>query len=442
VKNPDSVRIVEKTVTSVKSVNQEKVTLANQKIIQTSKALSPGFLEHLRRGFSPSQPSKKTKKNAKLQQRKPTEEEIAEARRDRERDARKDRRESPQLRFTPYAWAKLRWCCHNSSDECGGFGITPNFPDLVEDFVMLKQDVTSVTVEFEDTAVAEFLEDMVERGLQPHQCMRVWIHTHPNMNPTPSSVDEETFERVFGDCDYAIMFILSTKDTCYCRIQTNVGIPTEQKIGAAVDYSTSFGPSNEEAWKKEFDENVSSCGYVKGYGHSYGNGYGYGSWADDDDSVSRWANWSSESAAPAAPAAPAVREELKEVDGPEFFSLLSDEAVCAIEDSLKCEYKDDPALWDLAAAVMFHDDADYIDEVSEDTLVLLVKEEVRGPELAKLLDFDVTGGYGFELEDDDDDDVVDAYASGFASGVGGGLVTGFVSEAGDAVKVLPAKEAK
>ncbi|MDP6494752.1 MAG: hypothetical protein QGI09_04910 [Dehalococcoidia bacterium] len=417
--------------------------MANQKIIQNSKAPTPGFLEHLRRGFSPSQPSKKTKKNAKLQRRKPTEEEIAEARRGRERDARKERRENPQLRFTPYAWAKLRWCCHNSSDECGGFGITPNFPDLVEDFVMLKQDVTPVTVEFEDTAVAGFLEDMVERGLQPHQCMRVWIHTHPNMNPTPSSVDEETFERVFGDCDYAIMFILSTKDTCYCRIQTNVGISTEQKIEAAVDYSTSFGPSNEEAWEKEFDEAVSSCGYGQGYGqghgHSYVNSYGYGNWVDDgDDTVSSWANWSPESATPATPAA---SETIKEVNGPEFFSLLSEEEICAVEAVLKCEYKDDPALWDLTAAVMFHDDIDHIDEVSEDTLVLLVKEEVRGPELAKLLGFDVTGGYGFEYADDDDD-VDDAYASGFASGVGGGLVTGFVSEAGDAVKILPAKEAK
>ena len=438
--NPDSVRIVEKNVTSVKSANQEKVTLANRKNTQNSKKPKPKFLGHLHRGFSPSQPSKKTKKTVNLQRRKPTEEELAEAWRGRERDSRKARREKPMLRFTPTAWAKLRWCCHHSSDECGGFGITPNFPDLVEDFVMLKQDVTPVTVEFEDTAVADFLEDMVERGLQPHQCMRVWIHTHPNMNPTPSSVDEETFERVFGECDFAIMFILSTKDTCYCRIQTNVGLPTELKIDVAVDYSTSFGPSDEEAWKKEYDENVSSSAFGPGYGHSYVTPYDYsggGGYSDDRDpwesgwdAGSRWADTSSE---------PVGSETLKEVNGPEFFSLLSDEEVCAAEISLQCEYRDDPELWDLAARVMFHDDISDIDGVEDDTLVLLVKEHVRGPELAKLLDFDVTGGYGFE-EDDDDDDVDDAYASGFASGVGGGLVTGFISEAGDAVKILPAKE--
>ena len=301
---------------------------------------------------------------------------------------------------------------------------------------MLKQDVTPVTVEFEDTAVADFLEDMVERGLQPHQFMRVWIHTHPNMNPTPSSVDEETFERVFGDCDYAIMFILSTKDTCYCRIQTNVGISTEQKIDAAVDYSTSFGPSDEEAWKKEFDDSVNSCGGYPGY-PGYGNNNGFfGDWDSSPARESRWANtsgWSAGSSWATEPSEPVSSEKLKEVNGPEFFSLLSDEEICATEDSLKCEYKEDPDLWDLAASVMFHDDITDIEEVEDNTLLLLVKEHIRGPELAALLDVDILVGY----EDDDDDD---GYMGGFSSDSGGDLTAGFVPEAGDSVKILPAVE--
>ena len=434
--NPDSVRVVEKTVTSVKSVNQEKMTLAKQKTNKNSNQKKK-FLGHYSRGFSPSQPSKKkTQTNAKPQPRKKTAEEIEEAQRGRERDSRKARREHPQLRFTPYAWAKLRWCCHNSSDECGGFGITPNFPDLVEDFIMLKQDVTPVTVEFEDTAVADFLEDMVERGLQPHQCMRVWIHTHPNMNPTPSSVDEETFERVFGDCDYAIMFILSTKDTCYCRIQTNVGISTEQKIEAAVDYSTSFGPSDEEAWKKEFDESVSTFGGYHGYGNNRGHLGDYSS----PDYASRWANtagWSAGSSWATEPAESIISEKLKEVNGPEFFSLLSDEEVSSTEDTLQCTYKEDPELWDIAASVMFRDDLTNVEDIEDDTLMLLIKEYVRGPELAKLLDVGVTFGYDDEPELDDDDGYM---GYGFSSDSGGDLTAGFVPEDGDPVKILPAVE--
>jgi proteasome lid subunit RPN8/RPN11 len=385
---------------------------------------------------TPSNSKTKAKKNVKTQRisptaRKKTEEEIEEARRGRERDARKERREQPQLRFTPYAWAKLRWCCHNSSDECGGFGITPNSPDLVEDFVMLKQDVTPVTVEFEDTAVADFLEDMVERGLQPHQCMRVWIHTHPNMNPTPSSVDEETFERVFGDCDYAIMFILSTKDTCYCRIQTNVGISTEQKIEAAVDYSTSFGPSDEEAWKKEFDESVSSSRSYLGYGNNNGYMGDYSSSAP----VSKWANtpgWYAGSSWDTEPSESIISEKIKEVQGPEFFSLLSDEEVFSTEDTLQCTYKEDPELWDLAASVMFRDDITDVEDIEDDTLMLLLKDHVRGPELVGLLDIDMTLVYDV---DEDDDGYMGGF--GFSSDSGGDRTAGFIPEAGNAVKILP-----
>ena len=360
--------------------------------------------------------------------RKKTAAELEEVQRGLERDSRKARREKPTLRFTPYAWAKLRWCCHHRSDECGGFGITPNFPDLVEDFVMLKQDVTPVTVEFEDTAVADFLEDMVDRGLQPQQFMRIWIHTHPNMNPTPSSVDEETFERVFGDCDFAIMFILSTKDTCYCRIQTNVGIPTELSIEAVVDYSTSFGPSDEEAWEKEFDEAVSSFGGYQGYGNH--SGY-FSDWDRSPGPADNLgAGWSAGSSWATHPGESARGEKLKEVNTHDFFSLLTDEEVCATEDALQCGYKEDPGLWDLAASVMWQDDIGSIDEIEEDTLMTLLKEHTRGPELVALLGIEVPIGF-----DADDEQIY-----GFSSDSGGDRTAGFIPEEGDTTEVLPAVE--
>jgi hypothetical protein len=227
--------------------------------------------KNLQQGLSPQKGVQKTQ--YVTPRRELTPEETAEAQRARERKTRKELRENPQLRFTPYAWAKLRWCCHHTENECGGFGITPTTPDLVEDFVMVKQDVTPVTVEFEDTAVADFTEDMVDRGLQPHQFLRVWLHTHPNMNPSPGSVAEETFERVFGKFDFAIMFILSTERSWYCRVQTNVGIPMEREIGVSVDYSTSFGESDTEAWEKEYDDNVVT--------HTRAMTHGCGQWDDD-----------------------------------------------------------------------------------------------------------------------------------------------------------------
>src|SRR5947209_14095353 len=41
------------------------------------------------------------------------------------------------------------------------------------------------------------------------QFARLFMHTHPGNSPQPSATDEETFARVFGRCDWAVMFILA-----------------------------------------------------------------------------------------------------------------------------------------------------------------------------------------------------------------------------------------
>ena len=97
-----------------------------------------------------------------------------------------------------------------TDNEVGGFGIT-EADDLlfVTNFVLVKQKVTAVSVSFEDESVADFFEDQVEAGRQPEQFGRIWLHSHPGDSPEPSCTDESTFARVFGSCDWAIMFIVA-----------------------------------------------------------------------------------------------------------------------------------------------------------------------------------------------------------------------------------------
>jgi len=60
----------------------------------------------------------------------------------------------------------------------GGFGVS-DAEDLlyVQDFVTVKQEVTGVSVKFDDQAVADYMEDQVDRGRKPEQLMRIWCHT-------------------------------------------------------------------------------------------------------------------------------------------------------------------------------------------------------------------------------------------------------------------------
>ena len=168
-----------------------------------------------------------------------------------------DRRGSPQLRFSPTAWAKLLFLRDRGTSEVGGFGVTrPDDLLYVEDVQTVQQQCSVVTVEFDDAAVARFFDDQVDAGRQPAQFARVWIHTHPEISAQPSGTDEDTFARVFGSSDWAVMFILSKTDDVYCRLRFNVGPGGALEIPVSIDYRDAFAGSNLAAWEAEYVANV------------------------------------------------------------------------------------------------------------------------------------------------------------------------------------------
>ncbi len=167
------------------------------------------------------------------------------------------RPKDPVLRFTPTAWAKLLFFCHYGDTEIGGFGIA--YPDdllLIHDFQSVHQVVSSVTVAFDDVAVADFYEEQVDLGRKPQEFSRIWLHTHPGQSPSPSLTDEETFARVFGSCDWAVMAILAQGGKTYARLRFNSGPGGSMLIPVQVDYSQEFPGSDWEAWQEEYDLHV------------------------------------------------------------------------------------------------------------------------------------------------------------------------------------------
>jgi hypothetical protein len=163
----------------------------------------------------------------------------------------------PVLRFSPTAWAKLLYFRDRGDTEIGGFGITAKDDLLlVQDFVTVQQKVGMASVAFEDEAVADFFEGQVDAGRRPEQFARLWLHSHPGDSPQPSSVDEETFHRVFGRCEWAVMFILARGGKSYARLRFNVGPGAQVVVPVEVDYSRTFGPSDHEAWEAEYKSNI------------------------------------------------------------------------------------------------------------------------------------------------------------------------------------------
>jgi len=157
------------------------------------------------------------------------------------------RTDQPVLRFSLAAWLKLQLLCHAGDTEIGAFAITaPQDPLYVMQLVTIRQTCSSVSVEFDDEAVADFFDEQVDLGRTPDQFFRIWAHTHPGDSPHPSGTDEETFQRVFGACDWAVMFILARGGSTYCRLRVNSrqdrhGSPGEHESGRPlVSISTSI----------------------------------------------------------------------------------------------------------------------------------------------------------------------------------------------------------
>lgn len=167
------------------------------------------------------------------------------------------------LRFTPYTWAKLQWFCHHGGPdqqtEIGGFAICPaDDLLLVEDFITVNQQASVVSISFDDDAVADFFDRQVDLGRKPEQFARIWCHTHPGDSPEPSGTDEETFARVFGGCEWAVMFILAQGGETYARLRFNVGPGGECLIPVELACDAEFPASDFPAWEAEHRANIRS----------------------------------------------------------------------------------------------------------------------------------------------------------------------------------------
>jgi proteasome lid subunit RPN8/RPN11 len=168
-----------------------------------------------------------------------------------------DEEKTPVLRFSPTAWAKLLFFRDKGETEIGGFGITaPDDLLYVQEFITVKQKATVASVSFDDPAVADFFEDQVDQGRRPEQFARIWAHTHPGDSPEPSGTDEETFSRVFGRSDWAVMFILAQDDSAYAQLRFNIGPGGQMEIPVQVDFGRPFLASDQQAWEAEYQVTI------------------------------------------------------------------------------------------------------------------------------------------------------------------------------------------
>lgn len=192
------------------------------------------------------------------------------------------------IRFTPFAWAKMLYLRDKGYTEISGFALTDaKDPYLVIDFMMPKQECSGATTEMTSEGIVELFDKLSGpakfggMGISPSRYGRIWIHTHPGFSSEPSGTDWSTFRDVFGDKDWAIMFVLGKGKEATCILRLAELPKGHFRIPWDIDWDYQFPASDFEAWDKEYDDKVSKYtttynygGYRYGYSSSYGNRMG------------------------------------------------------------------------------------------------------------------------------------------------------------------------
>jgi proteasome lid subunit RPN8/RPN11 len=172
-------------------------------------------------------------------------------------NSKQNERKNLALRFSPTAWAKMLYFRDRSDNEIGGFGISePDDLLFVRELATIKQEASCASVKFDDEAVSQFFDQQVDLGRRPEQFARIWAHSHPGDCPQPSSVDEETFARVFNKCQWAVMCVVAQNNKTYARISFNVGPGGQVLIPVEVEFACDFGPTDKKLWEAEYQANI------------------------------------------------------------------------------------------------------------------------------------------------------------------------------------------
>ena len=151
------------------------------------------------------------------------------------------KRPTPTLRLNPTAWAKLLFLRDHRPTGIGGVWNHGRRRSLVPG----RRGPGATTYVGRVGRVrrcgrGRLLRRPVDAGRRPEQFARIWLRTHPGDCPRPSSTDEDTFDRVFGRVDWAVMFILAAggRDLLSVAVQRGTrwctGDRFDRRLAAAV----------------------------------------------------------------------------------------------------------------------------------------------------------------------------------------------------------------
>lgn len=180
------------------------------------------------------------------------------------------------IQYTRDALEKIQALVHVCENEIGwvGLGDVQRGPHnrivglVIEDILVPPQEVTSVTVDLDDDALAKACHMLVESGRSDDlQRVIYWGHSHVNMGVSPSNVDKEAWRDWMVGADQTRVLcaaIFNKKGESYHEVRVynpEVGDVYWEKLGYSV-----ISDNDWTTWaKQEIDEKLEVRNTGTGY---------------------------------------------------------------------------------------------------------------------------------------------------------------------------------
>jgi len=134
----------------------------------------------------------------------------------------------------------------------------------VTDCFLVKQEGTSAGVDGDDADINRLMMELFEKGIEPDEAFRCWIHSHPGTGPNAtylSGTDDDNIERYLTG-QWLISIVLDSKGgNPFCQVDVK---EPRQSIKCELDtYIPEMADDLKKLAKEEFDEKSSGRTYTQ-----------------------------------------------------------------------------------------------------------------------------------------------------------------------------------
>lgn len=160
--------------------------------------------------------------------------------------------------MSPKAWAKMCLAYDHFHEEVSGYcTLHPDDDFLCTDLVIPKQVSSPGSTDIDVHSLGNLLMENAAPGTDPFRNARVWFHTHPNMEPGPSSIDWAKFNAELRTTaqPYFVMIILGKERRASCTV--GLRVPHLIQVRAELVVLSSIAGNEEDEFLDLIEERVS-----------------------------------------------------------------------------------------------------------------------------------------------------------------------------------------